>query len=1097
VIDRVGQHIGNYQLVQLLGRGSQASVYLGKHRYLNSYAALKMLNATIQSGDEPKFTAEAQTLVNLRHPNIVHLLDFAIENGIPVLIMDYAPKGSLRQQYPAETQMPLTTVVGIVAQIAAALQYAHNHHVIHRDVKPENILLDADNHLLLSDFGLSLFTPPSQELITQDPAGTPRYMAPEQLRGKPGFASDQYALAIMVYEWLCGKLPFRGTIWEIWQQHLYTDPPSLRIFRPELPPMLEQVVLRALAKKPQDRFVSIQAFALALRRASQTAIPVDENDSQMTAPMQAILRSSLRTPLHHVPYPQRAQILATTPEVLRKPPSVPALQNQNRVRMLGRLRRAFSDLMSQSLQGTAWLELGIAEKPDAVQNVTNLVLHVPNRAVQHLPPDASIIQAYDEAEHELLILGEPGAGKSTLLLDLAQQLVVRAEQDETHPLPVILPLSSWAVKRPQLEDWIAEQMSEIYDLPRKLSEQWVQEGRILPLLDGLDEMEQVARPACIAAINAYHRDHLAPLVVSSRTVEYKAATEHHRLALLGAVVVQPLTHEHVNAYLARAGKPLAALRSTLQKNRALYDLATTPLMLNILILTYQGTAVYDYPSKETLLLQQVCNDYVVRMVERKGNSKSYPLVRVRSWLGWLAGQMRAHNQAVFYLEHLQPTWLAARYYRAYSWLAVRLPGMFIGILAALIITLFLNGGNPTTLFQHAVLGCFLGGFFSEIPTRDVSPQKMQNPLRLLVGHIAISAFIGIIYASGLQSLLSLFYGPENWFHAFGIVAITISLSCLVLLYLRPLFFSQRSRDLPIPTRRSAVFFPLRPNTVPVQHVLLVAVIFGAGRGLSTGLSTGLGTGLSAGLSTGLEYGLISLLIYLVLRAQARGVYLTERIRWSVRILVKPAHLLGTTLFTLSIGVVSGLSNMLTIWLTSESSAGLSIGLHLGLTSGLSLGLSAGLSYWLLLGLVQGIASEQIENRDRRIPNQGIQRSLRNCLMLGAISIVLIWLSYWLNSVLGYGLTYGLTYGLNAGLNYGVRVGWLAGCYGGLLICAASGGLAVLRHAVLRFLLWHSRTFPWKTIPFLNDATTRTLLQHVGGGYRFTHRLLLDFFADQD
>ena len=208
----------------------------GKHRYLNSYAALKVLNTTLRPGDEHKFLSEAQTLVDLRHPNIVHLLDFAIENGTPVLIMDYAPQGSLRQQAPHGAQLPLTKVVDFATQIAAGLQYAHNHHIIHRDVKPENILLDADNRLLLSDFGLSLLTPSSQELSTQDPAGTARYMAPEQLRGKPDFASDQYALAIMVYEWLCGELPFGGNVWEIWHQHLYTDPPPLHSKRPELPP---------------------------------------------------------------------------------------------------------------------------------------------------------------------------------------------------------------------------------------------------------------------------------------------------------------------------------------------------------------------------------------------------------------------------------------------------------------------------------------------------------------------------------------------------------------------------------------------------------------------------------------------------------------------------------------------------------------------------------------------------------------------------------------------------------------------------------------------------------------------------------------------
>ena len=149
VTDRVGQRFGNYQLVKRLGEGGFAEVYLGKHCYLNSHAALKVLNTRIMPGDERKFRAEAQTLADLRHPNIIHLLDFGIENETPVLTMDYAPNGSLRQCYAQGTQMPLTTVVDFVEQIASALQYAHTHNIIHRDVKPENILLDADQHLLL------------------------------------------------------------------------------------------------------------------------------------------------------------------------------------------------------------------------------------------------------------------------------------------------------------------------------------------------------------------------------------------------------------------------------------------------------------------------------------------------------------------------------------------------------------------------------------------------------------------------------------------------------------------------------------------------------------------------------------------------------------------------------------------------------------------------------------------------------------------------------------------------------------------------------------------------------------------------------------
>jgi serine/threonine protein kinase len=121
----------------------------------------------------------------------------------------------------------------------------------------------------------------------------------EQLHGKSCFASDQYALAVMVYEWLCGDLPFRGNSWEISRQHLYTVPPSPRAVRPELPVEFEKVLLRALAKKPQDRFVSIQAFARALARTSQISTSMDENASQVTAPLQAIPRSS---PTSHFPF---------------------------------------------------------------------------------------------------------------------------------------------------------------------------------------------------------------------------------------------------------------------------------------------------------------------------------------------------------------------------------------------------------------------------------------------------------------------------------------------------------------------------------------------------------------------------------------------------------------------------------------------------------------------------------------------------------------------------------------------------------------------------------------------------------------------------
>jgi hypothetical protein len=183
--------------------------------------------------------------------------------------MEYAPGGTLRQRHPRGEVVPLERIVRYVRQIAAALQYAHDQKVIHRDLKPENVLLGLRDEVLLSDFGIAVAAHRSESQPTQDVAGTIAYMAPEQLRGKPKVASDQYALGIMVYEWVSGRLPFEGSYAEIIAQHLFDPPPPLRSLVPSLAPAVERVVERALEKDPHQRFPSVQAFARALEEASQ------------------------------------------------------------------------------------------------------------------------------------------------------------------------------------------------------------------------------------------------------------------------------------------------------------------------------------------------------------------------------------------------------------------------------------------------------------------------------------------------------------------------------------------------------------------------------------------------------------------------------------------------------------------------------------------------------------------------------------------------------------------------------------------------------------------------------------------------------------
>src|SRR5947209_11294553 len=270
----VGQFLGNYRLTRLLGQGGFADVYLGEHVHLNTEAAIKVLRTQLTSEDVALFRNEARLIAHMEHPHVVQVLDFGVEENTPFLVMAYAPNGTLRQHHPRGLPLPLEQVVLYVKQIAEALQYAHNQRLIHQDIKPENMLVGRNHEILLSDFGIALVTPSTraQSLLEQNSttgmAGTLPYMAPEQIQGKPVPASDQYALAVVAYEWLCGALPFTGGYMEIAMQHVSALPPLLREKVPTLPPDVENVVLTALAKEPRQRFANIQSFSTALEQAS-------------------------------------------------------------------------------------------------------------------------------------------------------------------------------------------------------------------------------------------------------------------------------------------------------------------------------------------------------------------------------------------------------------------------------------------------------------------------------------------------------------------------------------------------------------------------------------------------------------------------------------------------------------------------------------------------------------------------------------------------------------------------------------------------------------------------------------------------------------
>lgn len=314
-----GKKLGNYQLLNLLGQGGNADVYLGEHVYLKSLAAIKVLRLRLDEEALQQFITEARTIVRLKHPHIVSVHDFGIEDGDPFLVMDYASHGSLRALHAVESILPATTVLAYIKPVAQALDYAHERKIIHRDVKPENILLGDDEKLLLSDFGIALTmqSMPGNSLPgnpqSADIRGTTTYMAPEIFVSTSSFLSDQYSLGIVAYEWLCGQPPFRGSDMEVALQHVHVPAPALQTRAPDLPATIAEVVMKALAKAPEERYPSIIDFADAFEevceRAGLSVTPNVKlmlpggNASATSLRIRALsAQSSVRQPVKPLPY---------------------------------------------------------------------------------------------------------------------------------------------------------------------------------------------------------------------------------------------------------------------------------------------------------------------------------------------------------------------------------------------------------------------------------------------------------------------------------------------------------------------------------------------------------------------------------------------------------------------------------------------------------------------------------------------------------------------------------------------------------------------------------------------------------------------------
>ena len=271
-----GQRWDEYHLLKRLGKGNFGEVYLAEHIHQKIQVAIKILSEQIDKDHLEQlieFFKEARAF-RLQHPNIVRIRDFGVENDHSFLVMNYIPNGNLRQRHPKMTQVPWESVVSYARQVGEALQYVHDAGIVHRDIKPENMMVGLHGEILLGDFGIATTSDTWDVGRMQVPRGTPLYIAPEQCNGHAVRASDQYALGVVMYEWLTGSPPFEGTVDEVLRQHLMTAPAPLRTRVPTLLPQAEALVMRMLAKDPRDRFASIREFLTALEQVEVGFVPV-------------------------------------------------------------------------------------------------------------------------------------------------------------------------------------------------------------------------------------------------------------------------------------------------------------------------------------------------------------------------------------------------------------------------------------------------------------------------------------------------------------------------------------------------------------------------------------------------------------------------------------------------------------------------------------------------------------------------------------------------------------------------------------------------------------------------------------------------------
>lgn len=680
----IGRKVRGYDIVEKIGEGGYGAIYRAYQPDVNREVAIKVIlpHLALQAEFAQRFAVEAQLVAQLEHPYIVPLYDYWQDSEGAFLVMRWLRGGSLRKLLEVCGALSISQTARILDQLADALTFAHQCQIIHRDLKPANILVDDRDNVYLTDFGIAKSLKNRVDITDEGMlVGTPAYLSPEQCLSQPLTSlTDIYSLGIMLHEMLMGRHPFEGLPpGALVVKHLQDSLPLLQNSLPGFPDGLDNVIQKATAKQPAERYPDALAFAADFRL-----------NARLTPTGSAIYPISAPIPEQRV-----SVIAADTPE------------QRNRNAMLQNVYTFWIDgVLENSLRETALIELGMSEKPDKIDHSWHLVRYLPDETVQEQrSASTSILKVWDKSNGKLLILGEPGSGKTTLLLELARDLIYRAQTDPSHPMPVVLNLSSWTSRFKTLDEWLVEELNQRYQIPLMMAHNWVKGDQLLLLLDGLDEVALARRDACVGTINTYRLEHgFVDVVICSRNYDYDLLP--HKLKLNSAVMLQPLNEKKVDTYLTSLGSDMNSLRAALVEDAMLREMSHTPLMLSILVLVYRG-----HSAKELLPIQSVearrehiFRRYVDLMMLRRHTSNQYDRKQLNHFLNWLARQMVRDSQSTFYIEGLQPAWLASDVERRlYAGMVTLYHGIGFGLLIGGLGWLLFDGATAVAFFLAAFL----------------------------------------------------------------------------------------------------------------------------------------------------------------------------------------------------------------------------------------------------------------------------------------------------------------------------------------------------------------------------------------------------------